>query len=33
MSFTRQGIVLNTLIVAGLMAALTGAIRRFAPGW
>jgi len=33
MSFNRQGILLNAVMLAGLVAVLTGAIRRFAPGW
>jgi Domain of unknown function (DUF4129) len=33
MSFNRQGILLNTVMLAGMVAVLTGAIRRFAPSW
>jgi hypothetical protein len=33
MSFNRRGILLNTLMLAGLVAVVSGAIRRFAPSW
>src|SRR5258706_1003050 len=33
MSFNRQGVLLNAVMLEGLVAVLTGAIRRFAPGW
>jgi Domain of unknown function (DUF4129) len=33
MSLNRQGIVLNAIMLAGLAAALAGAVGRFAPAW
>jgi hypothetical protein len=33
MSLNRQGILLNTIMLAGLSAAVAGAIARFAPTW
>jgi hypothetical protein len=33
MRFHRQGALLNALMQAALVAAMTGAIRRFAPAW
>jgi hypothetical protein len=33
MSLNRQGILLNAIMLAGLAAAIAGAVERFAPGW